>query len=73
MFICYNSIQHNGDVSLERRVGWHRLRIVCTIMAGLNIDGIGRWFYANVESNLVAIKKISLFCFVLENGMKTTY
>jgi hypothetical protein len=23
------------------RVGWHRLRIVCTIMAGFGVDGIG--------------------------------
>jgi len=25
-----------------RRVGWHRLRIVRTIIAGFGIDGIGR-------------------------------
>jgi len=42
LLIFYNSVQHNWDVSPERGVGWHRLRIVCTIMAGLSIDGIGR-------------------------------
>ena len=26
----------------ERSIGWHRLRIVRTVMAGFGVDGMGR-------------------------------